>query len=159
LATSHQNKDGRPSEPFRFADDQLEVWLKNSTEEKSRVHGLLDDFALRHQLSPDILHIIQVVLEEHLTNIISYAYEDREEHQIHLRVGRRENMLELQIVDDGKPFNPLDLPLPDTRLPLEKKPLGGLGILMIRKMMDQVAYTRLGNKNVLTLRKQISVKE
>jgi anti-sigma regulatory factor (Ser/Thr protein kinase) len=159
LGTSHQDQDGRPSGPRSSADEAFEVWLKNSPEEPRRVRDILDSFAARHQIAPKILHAIEVAVEEHLTNVISYAYDDPEEHQIQLRISLKETVLELQIVDDGKPFNPLDHPLPDTHLPLEEKPLGGLGILLIRKMMDHLAYTRAGKKNVFTLRKRIPLPE
>jgi len=62
----------------------------------------------------------------------------------------------LVIEDDAGPFNPLDAPAVDTSLPLEQKPLGGLGILLIRKSVDELEYRRSGNRNVLVMKNRLT---
>jgi serine/threonine-protein kinase RsbW len=59
------------------------------------------------------------------------------------------------VTDDGHPFNPLDLPEPDTSLPMEDRPIGGLGIHLLRKMSDRMEYERRDGKNQVTLRKSL----
>jgi len=60
------------------------------------------------------------------------------------------------VEDDGKPFDPLQAPPPDLSLPLERRPIGGLGIHLIRNLMDEVSYARVGGRNVLKMVKHLS---
>jgi len=60
------------------------------------------------------------------------------------------------VEDDGKPFDPTQAPVVDTSLPLEKKPIGGLGIHLIRRAMDEMSYRRQANRNVLRMVKRLS---
>ena len=62
------------------------------------------------------------------------------------------------VTDDGKPFNPLESPEPDTSLPVEERPIGGLGIYLLRKMFDQMDYARTDGKNRVTLRNALARK-
>jgi len=64
----------------------------------------------------------------------------------------------LTVTDDGHPFNPLEAPEPDTTLPVEERPIGGLGIYLLRKMFDRMDYTRTDGKNRVTLRKKLTGK-
>ena len=97
-----------------------------------------------------------MVFDELLNNIISYAYQDDEEHEIEVRVEAAGERLVVSIADDGIPFNPFDAAKPDTGLALEERTLGGLGIHLVLKVMDKVAYQRRTNKNVLTLVKKLT---
>ena len=94
---------------------------------------------------------MHVVLDELLTNIISYAYLDDEKHDIGIKVELSADRLKMSMVDDGIPFNPLGLETPDTELSLEERKIGGLGIHLVRKMMDRVSYRRRIDKNVITV--------
>ena len=64
--------------------------------------------------------------------------------------------LRVEIEDDAGPFNPLDAPAVDTALPLEEKPLGGLGVHLIRKSVDELEYQRAGNRNVLVMKNRLA---
>ena len=94
---------------------------------------------------------MHVVIDELLTNIISYAYLDDEKHDIGIKVELSADRLKVSIVDDGIPFNPLGIETPDTELSLEERKIGGLGIHLVRKMMDRVSYRRRIDKNVITV--------
>ena len=61
--------------------------------------------------------------------------------------------------DDGAPFDPLQAPEPDTSRPVEERPVGGLGILIVRRLMDEITYHRAGGRNRLTMRKKLVVPE
>ena len=63
--------------------------------------------------------------------------------------------LTIRVEDDGRAFDPLQAPPPDLDLPLEERPVGGLGIHIVRSVMDAVEYQRRGGRNVLTMRKTI----
>ncbi len=96
-----------------------------------------------------------LALEEHLTNIINYGYTDTRPHRVSVRFALEEGFLVIEVEDNGKPFNPLDSPKVDTSLPLDQKPLGGLGVHLIRSVMDELQYRRDANKNVLRMRKRL----
>jgi anti-sigma regulatory factor (Ser/Thr protein kinase) len=133
----------------------LELILKNTLEEKQRVWPVLEEFARDHQLLPKVLQAADLALEEHLTNLLAYAYDDNTSHDILVRLALDEHWLQIEVEDDGRPFDPLSRPPVDTSLPLAEKPLGGLGVHLIRKFMDEVHYRREAGKNVLRLRKKI----
>jgi serine/threonine-protein kinase RsbW/sigma-B regulation protein RsbU (phosphoserine phosphatase) len=97
-----------------------------------------------------------MVFDEMLSNIISYAYHDEDEHDIEIRVELSENRLTVSIVDDGIPFNPIGVEIPDTELSLEERKVGGLGIHLVRNLMDKVSYQRRIDKNIVTFVKHLN---
>ncbi len=96
-----------------------------------------------------------LVFDELLSNVISYAYRDEGEHEISIRIGFSGDRLSVAITDDGVPFNPLTAKVPDTSLSLEDREIGGLGIHLVRNLIDDISYHRRIDKNVLTLVKQL----
>jgi len=103
----------------------------------------------------DVDYLANLAIEELVTNCIKYGYKDDAHHVIEIKVQVWENEMALTVTDDGIPFNPLDLPAPDINLPLEQRPIGGLGIYMLRRMSDRMDYVRAAGKNSVTLRKSI----
>ena len=99
---------------------------------------------------------INLALDELFTNIISYGFEDDDEHMIKVTLTPQSKILCLCIEDDGLPFNPLEVAEPDITEQPEDRPIGGLGIHLTRTVMDDISYERTGDKNVLILKKQIS---
>jgi serine/threonine-protein kinase RsbW len=134
---------------------QLELTLANQRSEVARLHNQLESFARQHELAARVLHDVQLALEEHLTNILSYGYYDMLEHQIKVRVQLNATDLRIQVADDGRPFNPLERPAPDLTKPIEERPVGGLGIHMMRKSLDGMEYHRADGKNILVMIKRI----
>ncbi len=98
---------------------------------------------------------INLALEEAVSNVIFYAFDDEKEHDIKIVISLENKNLSIEIIDDGKPFDPTARKQPDVSLPAEDRPIGGLGIFLIRKMMDNVTYNRHNNLNTLTLLKNI----
>ena len=134
--------------------DRLELTLLNQQPEVSRAQDELERFAAEHAFPERKLRDVQLAVEEHLTNVLHYAYADAAEHRILVHLEFNAPELRLEVVDDGRPFNPLLHPTPDLTLPIDQKPIGGLGIHMIRKSLDQVEYRREADKNVLILVKR-----
>jgi len=93
---------------------------------------------------------IRLASEEALVNVINYAYPDKQG-DIEITCNTDDKRLLLEIVDRGIPFDPLSLPEPDITLPMEKRKIGGLGIFLVRSIMDEVRYRREGNQNVFTM--------
>ncbi len=133
---------------------QLELVLVNREGEIGRIQDQLEEFASQHACAGPPLHQVQLSLEEHLTNIIRYAYDDPSEHRISVLLEFGDGQLRIEVSDDGRPFNPLTFPEPNLSLPIEKRPIGGLGIHMLRKSMDQVEYRREGQRNILVMSKR-----
>jgi sigma-B regulation protein RsbU (phosphoserine phosphatase) len=133
------------------------VELKNNLSEIERLTRIADDFGRRHHIDAEASHHLKVALDEILTNIISYAYADAEEHSIVTRFSLEQGQLTVQVEDDGRPFNPLNAPEPDTKQLLEERPIGGLGIYLMRKLMDEVEYRRQNDRNILVMK--LKVKE
>ncbi len=133
----------------------MELILQNRPEEKERLLRALEEFSRQHRLAPAVLQAADVALEEHLTNVMAYAYEDAAPHQIRIRLTLENQRLQIEIEDDGRPYDPLSRPAVDTSLPLEEKPIGGLGIHLIRSLMDEVDYRREARKNILRMSKRV----
>jgi anti-sigma regulatory factor (Ser/Thr protein kinase) len=137
--------------------ETLEVTLHNRPAELERLSQAVEAYAEAHRLPPAILHAVNLCLDEVVTNIISYGYEDQADHQIMVRLSLRAGELTIEIEDDGKPFNPLTAPEPDLYKPMEERPIGGLGIHLLRKVMDDMEYRRQQDRNVLILRKTVEM--
>ena len=99
---------------------------------------------------------LNLVIEELVTNIIFYGYDDKETHEINIQLSLTEQVIQLQIEDDGREFNPLLLPEPNIDESIEDRKIGGLGIFFVRKIMDHITYERTNNHNLLTLTKNIA---
>jgi len=133
----------------------LELVLKNQPEELPRLRRALEDFAREHALPERAVQAADLALEEHLTNVLAYAYADQAAHDILIRLAIEGRSLQIEVADDGRPFNPLSRPAPDTSLPLDHRPPGGLGIHLIRQFMDELDYRREADRNILRMRKRL----
>jgi anti-sigma regulatory factor (Ser/Thr protein kinase) len=131
--------------------------LVNTAEDRQRVLPALEEFARQHALPPAVLQAADLALEEHITNVLDYAYEtgDPSRHEILLHFELDGSFFKIEVEDDGRPFNPLSRPPVDITLPPDEKSIGGLGIHLIRRSMDVVEYRRERDRNILTMRKRI----
>jgi serine/threonine-protein kinase RsbW len=133
--------------------DALDIKLGNRLAELDGVTEKVMDFGRRHGLATRVVHDLTLALEEVLSNVIKHGYPEGGDHEISLRVRVEPGQVRAEIEDDGRPFNPLKAPEPDTTKPLEERAVGGLGIHLVRKLMDALEYRRQGGKNLLTIRK------
>jgi anti-sigma regulatory factor (Ser/Thr protein kinase) len=136
---------------------KIDLILSNRPSEIARLQDQLEAFAGENNLPPKVLHEIQLALEEHLTNILRYAYADEGEHKIQIGLQLENFNICVEIEDDGRAFNPLEFPRLDLSIPSEQRPAGRLGIHMIRNSMDRIEYRRIDGKNILAMMKQIKV--
>ncbi|MDX2512844.1 MAG: ATP-binding protein [Desulfobacterales bacterium] len=130
---------------------RTDITLKNDLIEIERLAGLVRDFGRENRLSEDLVWEIRLVLEEIVTNIISYGYEDRADHAIDVNMVNSEQEITLKVRDDARPFNPLEQPVPDLEIPLEDRGIGGMGIHIVREIMDEIDYKREDNGNLLVM--------
>ena len=123
--------------------------------EKQRLLAVFENFARENNLPDHIVKSTDLALEEAITNILSYAFADKNEHTIEVQFTVARGELLIEISDDGKPFDPTKHPAPDLTIPADRRKIGGLGIHMIRQSMDSVDYQRVGPRNILKLTKRI----
>ena len=98
---------------------------------------------------------IQLATDEAASNIIEHAYEKIGDGVLELSCGMRDNLITIVLVDHGESFDPSEIPLPDLKADLSKRKIGGLGIFLMRKLMDDVHYeVKPNNSNVLTMTKR-----
>jgi sigma-B regulation protein RsbU (phosphoserine phosphatase) len=134
--------------------EPVEIKLHNKLWELDRFNQTLTEFGRQHGLSDKVMHDLNLALEEILTNIITYGYTDSREHEIGVRLNVRPGEVKAAVEDDGRPFNPLEAPEPDTTKSVEERTIGGLGIHLVRKLTDGLDYKRQADRNILTIRKK-----
>ena len=132
------------------------IQVRNHVTELARLHEFLAAFWASNQLPKDAMFDLDLALEEIVTNVIFHGYRDGGEHAIHVGLALRDRVVSLTVEDEGVPFNPLDSPAADDTSPIEARPIGGLGIHLLRKLMDEIEYAREGNRNRLVVRKRVS---
>ena len=130
--------------------------LKSQLSELNALCRHLEDCGNVMELPQKCLFQINLGLDELFTNIISYGFEDESEHQIKFSLVKDKETLVVQVEDDGKPFNPLDVASPEVSLELDEVNIGGMGIHLIKKMMDDIVYQRVEGKNKLVLKKCVA---
>ncbi len=130
---------------------EQQIVIKNHLPEIAAVNEKFDAFAKEFGIPGPISTKFNLIFDELLNNVISYAYGDDDEHDIEVRMGLVGERLTVTITDDGVPFNPLNVETPDTGLPLEDRDASGLGIHLVRNLIDDVSYQRRIDKNVMTL--------
>ena len=130
------------------------IILANDISEISRLAQFVDEVGEEFSLTPDITFNLNLVLEEAVVNVINYAYPKEEHEFIYLSAKLHEDSIVLVLTDTGKEFDPTMAPEADITLSAEERPIGGLGIFLIRQIMNEVKYERIEGKNVLTLEKK-----
>lgn len=134
---------------------EITLTCKNSFSELPALSGKATQFLEEHGASGPVVFAANLAIEELVTNIVKYGYDDSDEHQIAVRLAIVEGIMELQIQDDGHDFNPFDQPVPDTSLAAEERDIGGLGIHFIRNMLDSYRHERRDGRNVVTVTKKL----
>jgi sigma-B regulation protein RsbU (phosphoserine phosphatase) len=136
-------------------NEEVQFTLKNRIAEIAKLGERLGEFAAVHELTPSVLHDLNLALEEAVTNIISHGYSDDREHEILVRIRVELGEVIAELKDDGRPFNPLTAPEADVTTSLDERTAGGLGIHLMRKLMDGIQYQRLESGNLLIMKKNI----
>lgn len=134
----------------------LTLTLTSRLAEIERMAAAVEAFGAEHGLPDEVIFAVNLSLDEVVTNIISYAYADAQEHQLAVRLSLEAGVLRAEVTDGGRPFDPLTIPTPDLEAPVEERRIGGLGLHIVREMMDELAYRREQDKNVLTLTKHLT---
>jgi serine/threonine-protein kinase RsbW len=130
--------------------------LKSKLSELQTLCRHLEDCGDVMELPQKCLLEINLGLDELFTNIISYGFGDESEHQIKFSLAKDRETLVGQVEDDGIPFNPLDAAGPVESQDLDSINIGGLGIHLVKEVMDDIDYQRVEGKNKLILKKCVA---
>lgn len=134
---------------------KLSLRMKLNAGELARVDAAVAEFARKEEWPPELEFQIKLVLEELGLNIINHGHDGAEGREIEIEIVSEADAVTVEIVDDGRPFDPMtEAPAPDTESALEDRPVGGLGVHLVRTMMDEARYRREGDRNRLTLVKR-----
>jgi anti-sigma regulatory factor (Ser/Thr protein kinase) len=135
---------------------RLEISLKNRLPEIHRLASAVETFFSDQRLPDKLSYNFNLSFDEVITNIVSYGYDDDGEHTIEVRLSLENGLVEAEVVDDAKAFDPLQAPDPDVAAALEDRPIGGLGVFFVKQLMDEVRYKRENGRNHLYFCKRAS---
>jgi len=135
---------------------ELVMSIPNELGEITKVINAFKAWGEKGDVPKSVVSSICVVLDELLNNIISYAYGDEQHKTIELTFERIDAGVVITVIDEGVPFNPFTTPPPDTTTGIEQRDLGGLGIHLVKEMMDEVSYQRRVHQNVVKITKWIA---
>ena len=129
--------------------------LPNDIDTIPQLNEFIDAVAEEMALDMSLAMSLNLAIEEAVVNVMEYAYPDGEKGDVEIEVTVDEGWLTFIISDSGIAFDPTTKEDADTTLSAEERPIGGLGIFLVRQLMDTIEYQRTNGKNVLTLRKHI----
>ena len=131
-----------------------ELIVEANYESLHKVINFVDEELVRSRCTPQLQGNIHLAVEEIFTNIAKYAYHPASG-RVSVSIAVADEVL-IRFEDTGKPYNPMEHPEPDLDKPLMEREIGGLGVFLVKKMMDKIDYIRLDNKNVLTMAKKVN---
>jgi anti-sigma regulatory factor (Ser/Thr protein kinase) len=132
--------------------------IGQSSRDLPRVLDGVEEFCQARGLARETTLEVRLVAEEMLTNFVKYADVGREHREVDLRLTVFSDVVRMEFRDAGPPFNPLDVPPPDLNSRPEERAIGGLGVHLVKSLVDDATYAREGNGNVLVLIKHVRSK-
>jgi serine/threonine-protein kinase RsbW len=131
-----------------------DLQLHNDLAEITRLSAELEHFCVAHSVSHDTLMAFNLALEELVTNTMSYGYGLGADGDIRVELAIADGHVEARLIDRARPYDPFQRVDPDVEAPLEERQIGGLGVMLVRKLMDHVAYEYTDGQNIVTIRKR-----
>lgn len=131
------------------------ISLPNDVQKIPELAAFIEEVAESHGADMSLTMSINLALEEAVVNVMNYAYPQGTSGEIDITVAYTDGALVFTISDAGTPFDPTKVSDVDTSLSAEDRPIGGLGIHLVRQIMDEVSYSYENNHNILTLKKKI----
>ena len=136
-------------------NEKHSLTLPNDVEAIPRLASFVEEVAESYGADLSVTMSINLALEEAVVNVMNYAYPQGTYGEIDITATFCDNAIIFTISDTGTPFDPTKVTDPDTTLSAEDRPIGGLGIHLVRQIMDEVSYSYENNHNILTLKKKI----
>lgn len=135
------------------------IVLPNDIEEVPKLNAFVEEVCETVGFSPSTAMQINLAIEEAVVNVMNYAYPPHTYGDVTIEAQSDDLRVKFTIIDSGTPFDPTVQGEVDTTLSVKDRPIGGLGIHLVRQIMDSINYERLDELNVLTLRKKLEIKQ
>jgi anti-sigma regulatory factor (Ser/Thr protein kinase) len=129
--------------------------IRNDLNDLRGVAASATEFLETNRASQEVIFAANLAIEEMVSNTIKYGYSDGLQHQIDIQLSLGTNVLEIEICDDGGPFDPFAYRGPRPSSPGEKRQAGGLGIHFVRNLLDGFNYLRREGQNIVRLTKRL----
>lgn len=132
--------------------ESVSLKIAPSLDQLERITAVVEDLGERDDWPPDLIFKVNLVLDELWVNVVHYSGATGD---VEVSLDADADEVRLEIADDGRPFDPLsEVVEPDLDAALEDRPIGGLGIFLVREMMDELHYRREDGKNRLAMVKR-----
>ena len=158
IATNTGHPMAQGDTPIRVTDS-LTLALENRLTEVAVLFERMEAFNRRCGLSEDDAYVLTLVMEEVFTNVVRHGYPAEGGHEIKIRLELAGDVITVVFEDDARSFDPVQAAPANLDAPLEERRPGGLGVHLIKTLMDDVRYRHEGGRNVLTLKKKLQPKE
>ena len=139
--------------------DEFHVSLPAKLSAVRGLAGMVEEFGDADSLSPSKVYMINLALEELITNTVSYGLEGVADPEIGIGMHVRDGVLAVRMVDNGHPFDPTQDTNPDLSSPIEERPIGGLGLHLVKVFADRIAYEYAEGRNCLTLEHDLASRD
>ena len=136
--------------------DGFQLCVDPSPDGVGKANAAFTEFAETHAVPSEVRRPVQVALDELLANEISHGLAGRGGGSVTIEVSLEEERMAVTLTSDGPAFDPFRQDAPDTSLPVEERPIGGLGLHLVQKLMDEVRYERRDGKNVILMVKLLA---
>lgn len=136
-------------------DQTHKITVQASTEHLSEVRDFIASYATKHGISSHEVEDIRLAVDEAYTNIIKHAYQNDPSQFVEIIMGSNENEFWVSLMDDGKSFDPTAYPEPDVRRKIKARERGGVGVFLMKKLMDRIEYYKHKNTNELRMIKKL----
>ena len=129
--------------------------LHNQVEQISQLEGFISEIADETGMDPALAMSMNLALEEAVTNVVLYAYPEGTDGEVNIDARFDKGILTFVLKDSGVPFDPTAKEDADITLGIEERPIGGLGIFLVKQLMDTVSYNYSDGCNILTMTKKL----
>jgi len=138
--------------PPMYPGDGIRLFVRNNLAALPSLQDSVRDFLQGRALPTEVIYNVCLAVEEVLTNTIKFGYPDALPHEIAVNLTLAPGEVILVIEDDARAFDPQTAPKPDLTLPVEQRPIGGLGLHLVRSLSSRMTYRRQNDKNILEVR-------
>ena len=139
-----------------MSDVRLSIPLTSERSEVPRLADAVEAFGKARHFVEDDIHSVQLLLDEIVINVIKHGYQDERGRPIDVTLSLAGKLLTIRVEDEARPFDPTTAPAPNLDLPIEERPIGGLGVHIAKSLTDSMEYEYVGGRNTLTMTKTLA---